>query len=92
MSITTLLFQWREEPMINFLENFPKKRRISTKSFNFLFYYVQLYVFLYPYIECTEMAITEFILFIFCFDFDRDHRNKKKKKKLGPVLKQFILP
>ncbi|KAF4359813.1 hypothetical protein F8388_021320 [Cannabis sativa] len=24
------------------------KRTISTKSFNFLFYYVQLYVFLYP--------------------------------------------
>ncbi|KAJ0798640.1 NAD(P)H-quinone oxidoreductase subunit 2 B [Helianthus annuus] len=46
MSITALLFRWREEPMISFSEI--SKRTISTKSFNFLFYYVQLYVFLYP--------------------------------------------
>uniref|UniRef100_A0A251S3F2 Putative NAD(P)H-quinone oxidoreductase subunit 2 A protein n=1 Tax=Helianthus annuus TaxID=4232 RepID=A0A251S3F2_HELAN len=41
MSITALLFRWREEPMIAFREI--SKRTISTKSFNFLFYYVQLY-------------------------------------------------
>ncbi|PHT76210.1 hypothetical protein T459_19732 [Capsicum annuum] len=36
MSITALLFRWREEHMISFLGNF--KRTILTKSFNFLFY------------------------------------------------------
>ena len=44
--------------MISFTGNFQVN--------NILFYYVQLYVFLYPqsYIVCTEMAITEFLLFV----------------------------
>ncbi|KAF4402752.1 hypothetical protein G4B88_010204 [Cannabis sativa] len=46
MSIMTLLFRWREEPMISFSGNF--QTNISKKSFILLFYYVQLYVFLYP--------------------------------------------
>ncbi|CAN1869783.1 NAD(P)H-quinone oxidoreductase subunit 2 B, chloroplastic [Linum perenne] len=45
MSITALLFRWREEPMISFSGNF------QTNNFNEIFsisYFTQLYVFLYP--------------------------------------------
>nr|YP_010964961.1 NADH-plastoquinone oxidoreductase subunit 2 [Oxytropis falcata]UHJ17195.1 NADH-plastoquinone oxidoreductase subunit 2 [Oxytropis falcata]WNM89617.1 NADH-plastoquinone oxidoreductase subunit 2 [Oxytropis falcata] len=64
MSITALLFRWREEPTISFSGNF------QTNNFNeiFQFLIVLSSTLCIPlsveYIECTEMAITEFLLFI----------------------------
>nr|YP_011028306.1 NADH-plastoquinone oxidoreductase subunit 2 [Epidendrum eburneum]YP_011028318.1 NADH-plastoquinone oxidoreductase subunit 2 [Epidendrum eburneum]WNS59718.1 NADH-plastoquinone oxidoreductase subunit 2 [Epidendrum eburneum]WNS59730.1 NADH-plastoquinone oxidoreductase subunit 2 [Epidendrum eburneum] len=64
MSITALFFRWREEPIISFSGNF------QTNNFNEIF---QFLILLYStlciplsveYIECTEMAITEFLLFV----------------------------
>nr|YP_011008998.1 NADH-plastoquinone oxidoreductase subunit 2 [Asyneuma japonicum]WPV76250.1 NADH-plastoquinone oxidoreductase subunit 2 [Asyneuma japonicum] len=64
MSITALFFRWREEPMISFSGNF------QTNNFNEIF---QVLILLcstlciplsVEYIECTEMAITEFLLFV----------------------------
>ncbi|CAN6447339.1 unnamed protein product [Victoria cruziana] len=64
MSITALLFRWREEPMISFSENF------QTNNFNEIFQFLILLCstlcipLSVEYIECTEMAITEFLLFV----------------------------
>nr|YP_010010865.1 NADH-plastoquinone oxidoreductase subunit 2 [Medicago archiducis-nicolai]YP_010010909.1 NADH-plastoquinone oxidoreductase subunit 2 [Medicago ruthenica]QOI00486.1 NADH-plastoquinone oxidoreductase subunit 2 [Medicago archiducis-nicolai]QOI00529.1 NADH-plastoquinone oxidoreductase subunit 2 [Medicago ruthenica]QUS53875.1 NADH dehydrogenase subunit B [Medicago ruthenica] len=64
MSITALLFRWREEPMISFSGNF------QTNNFNEIFQFLILLssTLCIPlsveYIESTEMAITEFLLFI----------------------------
>nr|QJS52157.1 NdhB [Vicia bungei] len=64
MSIMALLFRWREEPMISFSGNF------QTNNFNEIFQFLILLssTLCIPlsveYIECTEMAITEFLLFI----------------------------
>nr|BEG71865.1 NADH dehydrogenase subunit 2 [Astragalus iranicus] len=64
MSITALLFRWREEPTISFSGNF------QTNNFNEIFQFLILLssTLCIPlsvqYIECTEMAITEFLLFI----------------------------
>nr|QJQ74623.1 NADH dehydrogenase subunit 2 [Astragalus strictus] len=64
ISITALLFRWREEPMISFSGNF------QTNNFNEIFQFLILLssTLCIPlsveYIECTEMAITEFLLFI----------------------------
>nr|AJE71881.1 NADH dehydrogenase subunit 2 [Strophostyles leiosperma] len=64
MSITALLFRWREEPMIAFSGNF------QTNNFNEIFQFLILLCstlcipLSVEYIECTEMAITEFLLFI----------------------------
>nr|YP_009771952.1 NADH dehydrogenase subunit 2 [Havardia acatlensis]YP_009771976.1 NADH dehydrogenase subunit 2 [Havardia acatlensis]QIT02737.1 NADH dehydrogenase subunit 2 [Havardia acatlensis]QIT02761.1 NADH dehydrogenase subunit 2 [Havardia acatlensis] len=64
MSITTLLFRWREEPMISFSGNF------QTNNFNEIFQFLILLCstlcipLSVEYIECTEMAITEFLLFV----------------------------
>uniref|UniRef100_UPI0031F38628 NADH-plastoquinone oxidoreductase subunit 2 n=1 Tax=Platylobium infecundum TaxID=3041824 RepID=UPI0031F38628 len=64
MSITALLFRWREEPMISFSGNF------QTNSFNEIFQFLILLCstlcipLSVEYIECTEMAITEFLLFV----------------------------
>nr|YP_010308239.1 NADH-plastoquinone oxidoreductase subunit 2 [Meconopsis pseudohorridula]YP_010308255.1 NADH-plastoquinone oxidoreductase subunit 2 [Meconopsis pseudohorridula]ULU28655.1 NADH-plastoquinone oxidoreductase subunit 2 [Meconopsis pseudohorridula]ULU28671.1 NADH-plastoquinone oxidoreductase subunit 2 [Meconopsis pseudohorridula] len=64
MSITALLFRWREEPMINFSGNF------QTNNFNEIFQFLILLCstlcipLSVEYIECTEMAITEFLLFV----------------------------
>nr|P0CC32.1 RecName: Full=NAD(P)H-quinone oxidoreductase subunit 2 A, chloroplastic; AltName: Full=NAD(P)H dehydrogenase, subunit 2 A; AltName: Full=NADH-plastoquinone oxidoreductase subunit 2 A [Arabidopsis thaliana]P0CC33.1 RecName: Full=NAD(P)H-quinone oxidoreductase subunit 2 B, chloroplastic; AltName: Full=NAD(P)H dehydrogenase, subunit 2 B; AltName: Full=NADH-plastoquinone oxidoreductase subunit 2 B [Arabidopsis thaliana] len=64
MSITALLFRWREEPMISFSGNF------QTNNFNEIFQFLILLCstlcipLSVEYIECTEMAITEFLLFI----------------------------
>nr|YP_009299834.1 NADH-plastoquinone oxidoreductase subunit 2 [Pelargonium quercifolium]YP_009299854.1 NADH-plastoquinone oxidoreductase subunit 2 [Pelargonium quercifolium]AJB99747.1 NADH-plastoquinone oxidoreductase subunit 2 [Pelargonium quercifolium]AJB99769.1 NADH-plastoquinone oxidoreductase subunit 2 [Pelargonium quercifolium] len=64
ISITALLFRWREEPMISFSGNF------QTNNFNELFQFLILLCstlsipLSVEYIECTEMAITEFLLFI----------------------------
>nr|YP_010035808.1 NdhB [Onobrychis viciifolia]QQQ88424.1 NdhB [Onobrychis viciifolia] len=64
MSITAILFRWREEPMISFSGNF------QTNNFNEIFQFLILLssTLCIPlsveYIECTEMAITEFLLFI----------------------------
>nr|YP_010636539.1 NADH-plastoquinone oxidoreductase subunit 2 [Saxifraga angustata]YP_010636554.1 NADH-plastoquinone oxidoreductase subunit 2 [Saxifraga angustata]YP_010637821.1 NADH-plastoquinone oxidoreductase subunit 2 [Saxifraga consanguinea]YP_010637836.1 NADH-plastoquinone oxidoreductase subunit 2 [Saxifraga consanguinea]WBQ49011.1 NADH-plastoquinone oxidoreductase subunit 2 [Saxifraga angustata]WBQ49026.1 NADH-plastoquinone oxidoreductase subunit 2 [Saxifraga angustata]WBQ50463.1 NADH-plastoquinone o len=64
MSITALLFRWREEPMISFSGNF------QTNNFNEIFQFLILLCstlcipLSVEYIECTEMAITEFMLFV----------------------------
>nr|NP_084840.2 NADH dehydrogenase subunit 2 [Lotus japonicus]NP_084855.2 NADH dehydrogenase subunit 2 [Lotus japonicus]P0CC88.1 RecName: Full=NAD(P)H-quinone oxidoreductase subunit 2 A, chloroplastic; AltName: Full=NAD(P)H dehydrogenase, subunit 2 A; AltName: Full=NADH-plastoquinone oxidoreductase subunit 2 A [Lotus japonicus]P0CC89.1 RecName: Full=NAD(P)H-quinone oxidoreductase subunit 2 B, chloroplastic; AltName: Full=NAD(P)H dehydrogenase, subunit 2 B; AltName: Full=NADH-plastoquinone oxidoreductase subu len=64
MSIVVLLFRWREEPMISFSGNF------QTNNFNEIFQFLILLssTLCIPlsveYIECTEMAITEFLLFV----------------------------
>nr|YP_009251170.1 NADH dehydrogenase subunit 2 [Coffea canephora]ANA07460.1 NADH dehydrogenase subunit 2 [Coffea canephora] len=63
-SITALLFRWREEPMISFSGNF------QTNNFNEIFQFLILLCstlcipLSVEYIECTEMAITEFLLFV----------------------------
>nr|YP_010274754.1 NADH dehydrogenase subunit B [Echeveria lilacina]YP_010274770.1 NADH dehydrogenase subunit B [Echeveria lilacina]UJT97694.1 NADH dehydrogenase subunit B [Echeveria lilacina]UJT97710.1 NADH dehydrogenase subunit B [Echeveria lilacina] len=64
MSIAALLFRWREEPMIRFSGNF------QTNNFNEIFQFLILLCstlcipLSVEYIECTEMAITEFLLFV----------------------------
>nr|ATL62576.1 NADH dehydrogenase subunit 2 [Luculia grandifolia] len=64
LSITALLFRWREEPMISFSGNF------QTNNFNEIFQFLILLCstlcipLSVEYIECTEMAITEFLLFV----------------------------
>nr|QFR18352.1 NADH-plastoquinone oxidoreductase subunit 2 [Iseilema membranaceum]QFR18383.1 NADH-plastoquinone oxidoreductase subunit 2 [Iseilema membranaceum] len=64
ISITALLFRWREEPIISFSGNF------QTNNFNEIFQFLILLCstlcipLSVEYIECTEMAITEFLLFI----------------------------
>nr|YP_008964911.1 NADH dehydrogenase subunit 2 [Schwalbea americana]YP_008964924.1 NADH dehydrogenase subunit 2 [Schwalbea americana]CDJ38677.1 NADH dehydrogenase subunit 2 [Schwalbea americana]CDJ38699.1 NADH dehydrogenase subunit 2 [Schwalbea americana] len=64
MSITALLFRWSEEPMISFSGNF------QTNNFNEIFQFLILLCstlcipLSVEYIECTEMAITEFLLFV----------------------------
>nr|YP_010272460.1 NADH-plastoquinone oxidoreductase subunit 2 [Astilbe chinensis]YP_010272475.1 NADH-plastoquinone oxidoreductase subunit 2 [Astilbe chinensis]YP_010272545.1 NADH-plastoquinone oxidoreductase subunit 2 [Astilbe koreana]YP_010272560.1 NADH-plastoquinone oxidoreductase subunit 2 [Astilbe koreana]UKE80401.1 NADH-plastoquinone oxidoreductase subunit 2 [Astilbe chinensis]UKE80402.1 NADH-plastoquinone oxidoreductase subunit 2 [Astilbe chinensis]UKE80486.1 NADH-plastoquinone oxidoreductase subunit len=64
MSITALLFRWRDEPMISFSGNF------QTNNFNEIFQFLILLCstlcipLSVEYIECTEMAITEFLLFV----------------------------
>nr|YP_009569316.1 NADH-plastoquinone oxidoreductase subunit 2 [Ceratostigma willmottianum]YP_009569332.1 NADH-plastoquinone oxidoreductase subunit 2 [Ceratostigma willmottianum]YP_010689817.1 NADH dehydrogenase subunit B [Ceratostigma ulicinum]YP_010689833.1 NADH dehydrogenase subunit B [Ceratostigma ulicinum]YP_010689900.1 NADH dehydrogenase subunit B [Ceratostigma plumbaginoides]YP_010689916.1 NADH dehydrogenase subunit B [Ceratostigma plumbaginoides]YP_010689982.1 NADH dehydrogenase subunit B [Ceratostig len=64
MSIMALLFRWREEPRISFSGNF------QTNNFNEIFQFLILLCstlcipLSVEYIECTEMAITEFLLFV----------------------------
>nr|YP_009264169.1 NADH dehydrogenase subunit 2 [Exellodendron barbatum]ANJ18322.1 NADH dehydrogenase subunit 2 [Exellodendron barbatum] len=64
ISITALLFRWGEEPMISFSGNF------QTNNFNEIFQFLILLCstlcipLSVEYIECTEMAITEFLLFV----------------------------
>nr|YP_010893045.1 NADH-plastoquinone oxidoreductase subunit 2 [Chlorophytum laxum]YP_010893060.1 NADH-plastoquinone oxidoreductase subunit 2 [Chlorophytum laxum]AEX96306.1 NADH-plastoquinone oxidoreductase subunit 2 [Echeandia sp. Steele 1101]APO11846.1 NADH-plastoquinone oxidoreductase subunit 2 [Echeandia sp. Steele 1101]APO11861.1 NADH-plastoquinone oxidoreductase subunit 2 [Echeandia sp. Steele 1101]WJQ22921.1 NADH-plastoquinone oxidoreductase subunit 2 [Chlorophytum laxum]WJQ22936.1 NADH-plastoquinone len=64
MSITALLFRWKEEPIIGFSGNF------QTNNFNEIFQFLILLCstlcipLSVEYIECTEMAITEFLLFV----------------------------
>nr|YP_010475531.1 NADH dehydrogenase subunit 2 [Corydalis mucronata]YP_010475556.1 NADH dehydrogenase subunit 2 [Corydalis mucronata]UVH69818.1 NADH dehydrogenase subunit 2 [Corydalis mucronata]UVH69843.1 NADH dehydrogenase subunit 2 [Corydalis mucronata]UVV35576.1 NADH dehydrogenase subunit 2 [Corydalis mucronata]UVV35586.1 NADH dehydrogenase subunit 2 [Corydalis mucronata] len=64
MSLTALLFRWREEPMIRFSGNF------QTNNFNEIFQFLILLCstlcipLSVEYIECTEMALTEFLLFV----------------------------
>nr|YP_008965087.1 NADH dehydrogenase subunit B [Agathis dammara]BAO19771.1 NADH dehydrogenase subunit B [Agathis dammara]BCK52044.1 NADH-plastoquinone oxidoreductase subunit 2 [Agathis dammara] len=64
LSIAILLFRWGEEPMISFLGNF------QTNNFNKIFKILILLCstlcipLSVEYIQCTEMAITEFLLFI----------------------------
>nr|YP_011027158.1 NADH-plastoquinone oxidoreductase subunit 2 [Sedum hispanicum]YP_011027173.1 NADH-plastoquinone oxidoreductase subunit 2 [Sedum hispanicum]WQN01408.1 NADH-plastoquinone oxidoreductase subunit 2 [Sedum hispanicum]WQN01423.1 NADH-plastoquinone oxidoreductase subunit 2 [Sedum hispanicum] len=64
MSIAALLFRWREEPMISFSGNF------QTNNFNEIFQFLILLCstlcipLSVEYIECTETAITEFLLFV----------------------------
>nr|ADZ93534.1 NADH dehydrogenase subunit B [Aratitiyopea lopezii] len=64
ISITALLLRWREEPIISFSGNF------QTNNFNEIFQFLILLCstlcipLSVEYIECTEMAITEFLLFV----------------------------
>lgn len=63
-STTILFFQWKEEPIISFSGSF------QTNTFNkiFQFFILLCSVLCIPlsveYIQCTKMAITEFLLFI----------------------------
>ncbi|XBH86245.1 hypothetical protein VPH35_073953 [Triticum aestivum] len=64
ISITALLFRWREEPIISFSGNF------QTNNFNEIFPFLILLCstlcipLSVEYIECTEMAIIEFLLLV----------------------------
>ncbi|XBI38251.1 hypothetical protein VPH35_123339 [Triticum aestivum] len=64
ISITALLFRWREEPIISFSGNF------QMNNFNEIFQFIILLCstlcipLSVEYIECTKMAITEFLLFV----------------------------
>nr|YP_009579035.1 NADH-plastoquinone oxidoreductase subunit 2 [Taxus floridana]QBK35031.1 NADH-plastoquinone oxidoreductase subunit 2 [Taxus floridana]QBK35521.1 NADH-plastoquinone oxidoreductase subunit 2 [Taxus floridana]QBK36015.1 NADH-plastoquinone oxidoreductase subunit 2 [Taxus floridana] len=64
LSIAVLLFQWREEPIISFFGNF------QTNNFNKIFRFLILLCstlcipLSVEYIQCTKMAVTEFLLFI----------------------------
>ncbi|KAM3378827.1 hypothetical protein P3S68_011240 [Capsicum galapagoense] len=64
MSIMAILFRWREEPMISFSGN------SQTNNFNEIFQFLILLCstlcipLSVEYIECTKMAITEFLLFV----------------------------
>nr|YP_010291933.1 NADH-plastoquinone oxidoreductase subunit 2 [Xyris capensis]ULQ68530.1 NADH-plastoquinone oxidoreductase subunit 2 [Xyris capensis]ULQ68606.1 NADH-plastoquinone oxidoreductase subunit 2 [Xyris capensis] len=64
ISITALLFRWKEEPIISFSGN------LQTNNFNEIFQFLILLCstlcipLSVEYIECTEMAITEFLLFV----------------------------
>ncbi|VAH75120.1 unnamed protein product [Triticum turgidum subsp. durum] len=64
ISITALLFRWREEPIISISGNF------QMNNFNEIFQFLILLCstlcipLSVEYIECTEMAITEFLLFV----------------------------
>ncbi|KAL2906271.1 NAD(P)H-quinone oxidoreductase subunit 2 chloroplastic [Bienertia sinuspersici] len=64
MSITALLFRWKEEPMISFSGNF------QTNNFNEIFQFLILLCstlcipLSVEYIECKEMALTEFLLLV----------------------------
>nr|UIB41266.1 NADH-plastoquinone oxidoreductase subunit 2 [Lilium rosthornii]UIB41281.1 NADH-plastoquinone oxidoreductase subunit 2 [Lilium rosthornii] len=64
ISIMALLFRRREEPIISFSGNF------QTNNFNEIFQFLILLCstlcipLSVEYIECTEMAITEFLLFV----------------------------
>nr|YP_010566354.1 NADH-plastoquinone oxidoreductase subunit 2 [Medicago scutellata]UGK72893.1 NADH-plastoquinone oxidoreductase subunit 2 [Medicago scutellata]UZC31534.1 NADH-plastoquinone oxidoreductase subunit 2 [Medicago scutellata]UZC31610.1 NADH-plastoquinone oxidoreductase subunit 2 [Medicago scutellata] len=64
MSITALLFRWREEPMISFSGNFQKNNFNEIFQFLILLSSTLCIPLSVEYIECTEMAITEFLLFI----------------------------
>lgn len=64
LSIAILLSRWREEPIISFFGNF------QTNNFNEIFKFLILLCttlcipLSVEYIQCTEMTITEFLLFI----------------------------
>ena len=64
MSITTLLFRWRKEPMISFSGKF------QINNFNEIFQFLILLCstlcipLSVEYIECTELAIIEFLLVV----------------------------
>nr|YP_009925624.1 NADH-plastoquinone oxidoreductase subunit 2 [Phlegmariurus carinatus]QNH82370.1 NADH-plastoquinone oxidoreductase subunit 2 [Phlegmariurus carinatus] len=63
-SITVLFFQWEEEPIITFMGSF----QINTFNKIFQFLILLCSVLCVPlsvdYIQCTEMALTEFLSFI----------------------------
>nr|YP_010188006.1 NADH-plastoquinone oxidoreductase subunit 2 [Mazus omeiensis]YP_010188022.1 NADH-plastoquinone oxidoreductase subunit 2 [Mazus omeiensis]YP_010837344.1 NADH-plastoquinone oxidoreductase subunit 2 [Mazus humilis]YP_010837359.1 NADH-plastoquinone oxidoreductase subunit 2 [Mazus humilis]YP_010837429.1 NADH-plastoquinone oxidoreductase subunit 2 [Mazus surculosus]YP_010837444.1 NADH-plastoquinone oxidoreductase subunit 2 [Mazus surculosus]QZJ45859.1 NADH-plastoquinone oxidoreductase subunit 2 len=64
MSITVLLFRWREEPMISFSGNFQTNNFVEIFQFLILLCSTLCIPLSVEYIECTEMAITEFLLFV----------------------------
>ncbi|KAF4362377.1 hypothetical protein G4B88_025059 [Cannabis sativa] len=64
MSITALLFRWREEPMISFSGNFQMNHFNEIFQFLILLCSTLCIPLSVEYIECTEMAITEFLLFV----------------------------
>nr|YP_009643697.1 NADH dehydrogenase subunit 2 [Mazus pumilus]AWK29715.1 NADH dehydrogenase subunit 2 [Mazus pumilus] len=64
MSITVLLFRWREEPMISLSGNFQTNNFVEIFQFLILLCSTLCIPLSVEYIECTEMAITEFLLFV----------------------------
>ena len=64
MSITALLFRWREEPTIRFSGNFQRNNFNEIFQFLILLCSTLCIPLSVEYIECTEMVITEFLLFI----------------------------
>nr|YP_010887362.1 NADH dehydrogenase subunit B [Spergularia marina]YP_010887378.1 NADH dehydrogenase subunit B [Spergularia marina]WJJ44585.1 NADH dehydrogenase subunit B [Spergularia marina]WJJ44601.1 NADH dehydrogenase subunit B [Spergularia marina] len=64
MSITALLFRWREEPMISFSGNFQTNNFTEIFQFLILLCSTLCIPLSVEYIECTEMALTEFLLFV----------------------------
>nr|YP_010261553.1 NADH dehydrogenase subunit 2 [Fagus longipetiolata]YP_010261570.1 NdhB [Fagus longipetiolata]UIB40579.1 NADH dehydrogenase subunit 2 [Fagus longipetiolata]UIB40580.1 NdhB [Fagus longipetiolata] len=64
MSITALLFRWREEPMISFSGNFQRNNFNEIFQFLILLCSTLCIPLSVEYIECTEMVITEFLLFV----------------------------
>ncbi|KAJ8425432.1 hypothetical protein Cgig2_032232 [Carnegiea gigantea] len=64
MSITALLFRWRKEPMISFLGNFQMNNFNEIFPFLILLCSTLCIPLSVEYIECTEMALAEFLLFV----------------------------
>nr|WFG51642.1 NADH dehydrogenase subunit 2 [Astragalus sp. Ge130187] len=64
MSITALFFRWREEPTISFSGNFQMNNFNEIFQFLILLSSTLCIPLSVEYIECTEMAISEFLLFI----------------------------
>ncbi|KAK7821480.1 nad(p)h-quinone oxidoreductase subunit 2 b [Quercus suber] len=64
MSITALLFRWREEPMISFSRNFQRNNFNEIFQFLILLCSTLCIPLSVEYIECIEMVITEFLLFV----------------------------
>nr|UZC36959.1 NADH dehydrogenase subunit 2 [Pteridophyllum racemosum] len=64
MSITVLVFRWREEPMISFSGNFQRNNFNEIFQFLILLCSTLCIPLSVEYIECTEMAITEFLLLV----------------------------
>nr|YP_010143197.1 NADH-plastoquinone oxidoreductase subunit 2 [Salomonia cantoniensis]YP_010143215.1 NADH-plastoquinone oxidoreductase subunit 2 [Salomonia cantoniensis]QQL04318.1 NADH-plastoquinone oxidoreductase subunit 2 [Salomonia cantoniensis]QQL04336.1 NADH-plastoquinone oxidoreductase subunit 2 [Salomonia cantoniensis] len=64
MSIAALLFRWGEEPMISFSGNFQRNNFNEIFQFLILLGSTLCIPLSVEYIECTEMAITEFLLFV----------------------------
>ncbi|KAJ8420114.1 hypothetical protein Cgig2_030513 [Carnegiea gigantea] len=62
MSIIALLFRWRHEPMISFSGNFQTNNLNEIFQFLILLCSTLCIPLSVEYIECTEMALTEFLL------------------------------
>ncbi|GFP98565.1 NAD(P)H-quinone oxidoreductase subunit 2 b chloroplastic [Phtheirospermum japonicum] len=60
MSITALLFRWREEPMISFSGNF------QTNNFNeisYIYIYIYIYIiYIYIYICCFNIYMHAYLM------------------------------
>nr|QYB21641.1 NADH-plastoquinone oxidoreductase subunit 2 [Halocarpus bidwillii] len=64
LSIAILLSRWREEPIISFLGNFQMNNFNETFQFLILLCSTLCIPLSVEYIQCTQMPITEFLLFV----------------------------